>query len=308
MILAISAVVNTDNVQLLYFIGVLFAYGVLSGENTVNLLASAKLYVRFPRKYMKTCLLGQSTGGVIGDILNIISVAIFKDLVKSTLLYFIIACVAISLTMMLFGLLLRSEFFKESLESIPENVDKKMHSIQELRHLLYKIKYPTIILLYFMLTTEITHTSVTSLIVSEQHEDKTIWAENYFSPVMTFLLSDTFQLLGRLYLTFYSFHMPEKVFYVVGSIRMALLVPFIWMCNAQPRHHLPVLFSHDYQYGIIIAVFMFTSGILINWSVLLVPKLVEKHETDIAYTVYTFAMNICDIFIAPLGILVVNVI
>lgn len=66
--------------------------------------------------------------------------------------------------------------------------------------------------------------------------------------------------------------MSEKWFYIIAPIRFALIVPFIWLCNAQPRHHLPVWFPHDYQYGIILATYMFTNGALLNWAMFLIPK------------------------------------
>lgn len=51
-------------------------------------------------------------------------------------------------------------------------------------------------------------------------------------------------------------------------------VPILMFCNAQPRHHLPVIFDKDYAYVIFIILFAFTNGYLINLCVLHIPRYV----------------------------------
>lgn len=54
-----------------------------------------------------------------------------------------------------------------------------MHSFQELKTTLYKIRFPTFLVLYYMTAQMVTHTSITALVVSEQHEEKTLWAGKF---------------------------------------------------------------------------------------------------------------------------------
>lgn len=55
-------------------------------------------------------------------------------------------------------------------------------------------------------------------------------------------------------------------------VRMIVLIPLIFFCNAQPRNYLSVLFPHDYQYILILGVFTFTNGYFINTVYLDVAK------------------------------------
>lgn len=62
---------------------------------------------------MDSCLAGQGVSGIIGDLLNIMSIAIFQgDIIKSTLLYFIIAGLFILITIGVMILLIKTRFFK----------------------------------------------------------------------------------------------------------------------------------------------------------------------------------------------------
>ncbi|ERL90863.1 hypothetical protein D910_08208 [Dendroctonus ponderosae] len=130
---------------------------------------------------------------------------------------------------------------------------------------------------------------------------------NYFSPVMTFFLSDVCMLAGRLMASAITIDIPEGPFLLVSIVRTLVLVPLIWLCNAQPRNHLPVLFPHDYQYGIILATFMLTSGLILNMSILVVPKKVSKEDADVAYTLIGLIINTLQALTSPIGLVIVNV-
>lgn len=84
----------------------------IKGANSINGLASMNLFTRFP-EYMDSCLAGHGVSGIIGDLLNIMSIAIFQnDIIKSTLLYFIIACLFILVTIGVLIVLVKTDFFK----------------------------------------------------------------------------------------------------------------------------------------------------------------------------------------------------
>ncbi|KAJ8935536.1 hypothetical protein NQ314_012740, partial [Rhamnusium bicolor] len=58
----------------------------------------------------------------------------------------------------------------------------------------------------------------------------------------------------------------------IAIIRMIVFVPLFIFCNALPRSHLPVLFSHDWQYIVILASFFISSGYLFNIAFLNITK------------------------------------
>lgn len=87
--------------------------------------------------------------------------------------------------------------FREGIASIPEDMEKKMHSFQELKSTLYKIRFPTFLVLYYMTAQMVTHTSITALVVSEQHDENTSWACKFskicqFVPLTIFVFSELF--------------------------------------------------------------------------------------------------------------------
>jgi hypothetical protein len=57
------------------------------------------------------------------------------------------------------------------------------------------------------------------------------------------------------------------------------------LSNAQPRHHLPVLLPHDYQYIILIIVFHLSGGYLLSRCSYNITNLVTKEELKKAYHV-----------------------
>ncbi|XP_066257139.1 equilibrative nucleoside transporter 3-like [Euwallacea similis] len=311
ILLTIGVKVNTNNFQITYFFLVLMGYATLQGANAVNLVASMNLFPRFPHKYMNTCLVGQGTAGVLGDILNIMAVGMFNgDITNATLFYFIVGCGVVLLTLVLTTIVSKSSFFILCVSSVPQDFDKTLvPSVKDLKHLFFKLKYAAIMLTYFVLGITLTHPSITALVVSEQHEENTSWARSYFSPVMSFLLSDLGLLLGRVAVS----HLPielskiERLLSALSTIRTLILIPLVWMCNAQPRSHLPILFPRDYQYGIVLFIFMFTNGGLVNGSLLLIPEKVDKREADMAYTMYGFALSLVHTITSPLGLFIVNV-
>uniref|UniRef100_A0AAR5P749 Equilibrative nucleoside transporter 3 n=1 Tax=Dendroctonus ponderosae TaxID=77166 RepID=A0AAR5P749_DENPD len=304
-LITISATINTDNHQL-YFGLVLLGYCTLTAANTVNIVASMMLFPRFPHKYMNTCLAGEGSVGILGNLLNIISISIFKDdVTNSTLLYFIIGTAILCCTWVLTFFTMKSEFFIHSIQSLPEDVNKTMPGKKQIIEVFSKIKFAVVLFAIFVTSYAATHTAVTALVVSEQTD--TTWSTNYFSPVMTFFLSDVCMLAGRLMASAITIDIPEGPFLLVSVVRTLVLVPLIWLCNAQPRNHLPVLFPHDYQYGIILATFMLTSGLILNMSILVVPKKVSKEDADVAYTLIGLIINTLQALTSPIGLVIVNV-
>ncbi|XP_066257136.1 equilibrative nucleoside transporter 3-like [Euwallacea similis] len=307
VLLTISIKMDTDNVQVEYFCFVLLSFCVLNAANGVNILATANLYPRFPHAYMHTCLAGEGVAGIVGDLLNIASIRIYNnDLTKGTMMYFAIGCGTIIMSIVLITVAARSNSFKDALASVHEDVTRKRYTIRQQWNMLCKIRYPAVTALYFGFTMVMSHPTVTSLVVSEDHDKQTVWASTYFSPVMTFLLSDICSFLGRIATVFIKTDIPEKIFYVFGLLRFVTLIPFLWLCNVQPRNYIPVVFSHDYQYGIILGVFCFTNGIIINWGMLLLPKLVTKQEMDGAYTVFGVFMSVTGLLMSPISLFIVN--
>lgn len=300
--------IDTDNFQVIFFAIALTCSGIMIGFNAVSLLTSTNLYPRFPHRYMKICLLGEGASAIIVDLLNIISVGIFgNDLSDATLMYFILGSFIITATAIAFAYASKTEFFRYCLDTLPEKKSEKRHiSRQTIKSIFMKIWESIFLFFVFGLGTAATHTSVTSLVVSEDNND-TVWSNNFFSPVITFLLSDIWLLLGRATSSYFPWKMPERVLCVVSLILTLILVPSIWLCNAQPRSHLPVVFTHDWQYSLILGMFTFMSGYLLNAAVLYIREKTSNEEAEVAFNVFTLFMGVAQVMASPIGIFVVNI-
>jgi len=67
---------------------------------------------------------------------------------------------------------------------------------------------------------------------------------------------------------------PQNKSWVVAllSVLRIAFIPLLLLCNAQPRHHLPVLMKSDLYYILIIVFFGLSNGYLANIALICVPK------------------------------------
>ncbi|KAJ8985308.1 hypothetical protein NQ317_007095, partial [Molorchus minor] len=132
--------------------------------------------------------------------------------------------------------------------------------------------WPIMLMVIFaMLTMAPTHPSVTSLVVSDNYGNGSQWSDKYFVPVVTFLFVEICSLIGRLSMTI-TIRPSTRLFWVAFMfLRMIIFVPLLLLCNAQPRHNLPVVFDKDWEYAIIMAVFAFFNGYSFNLTFLSAP-------------------------------------
>uniref|UniRef100_A0A6P7G1M9 Equilibrative nucleoside transporter 3-like n=1 Tax=Diabrotica virgifera virgifera TaxID=50390 RepID=A0A6P7G1M9_DIAVI len=72
---------------------------------------------------------------------------------------------------------------------------------------------------------------------------------------------------------------------IILTISRIIFIPLILLCNAQPRHILAVVFNKDYQYILILFIFAFTNGFMTNIIQILIPKIVDQHEKEIASSI-----------------------
>ncbi|KAF7284855.1 hypothetical protein GWI33_021498 [Rhynchophorus ferrugineus] len=298
--------IDTDNFQTVFFAITLTCSGLMTGATAINILTSAILYPRFPHSYMKICLIGEGVSSVLGDLLNIASLSIFESLPNATLIYFVSGSILITVTLILFVIISRSQFFRSCLDNIPETKNKRKPSVRALKSALRKIWPSVFIFLVFGLRTAATHTSVTSLVTSE-FKGQNLWGTKYFTPVVTFLLSDIWVLLGRACSSYLPWKVPEGMLCVLSVMSSLLLVPGIWLCNANPRHHMPILFSHDWEYALLLGFLMFSNGYMINAAVINIPKKTSTEESEVAFNVFSLCMGVVQALVSPVGLVVINI-
>ncbi|GLH05598.1 Equilibrative nucleoside transporter 3 [Gryllus bimaculatus] len=77
---------------------------------------------------------------------------------------------------------------------------------------------------------------------------------------------------------------PRRSAWLVGLLAAlrVVFVPLLLLCNAHPRHHLPVLINSDVYYIIIIVLFALSNGYLANLTLICVPRVVDATEQELA--------------------------
>ncbi|XP_076254175.1 equilibrative nucleoside transporter 3-like isoform X1 [Rhynchophorus ferrugineus] len=326
--------INTDSYQTSFFIIVLALSGVLtkfntlfdikatdppktnleaiqkniesySAANVINILSSTLLYPKFPHNYMKICLMGQGSSGILSVILNIISVALFDDVDNAALMYFLCGTFVIAATLILMLVASRGEFFRYCLDSFPEDVKKKTTSRDEIKFAAKKIWANVFLVFFYMTAIGLTHPAITSLVISESDKNGA-WSKKFFSPVATFLWSDLVMLTGRFVSAYLPIRIPEWVLCIYAIVNTVLFVPAIWFCNTTSRSHLPILFPHDWQYVVLMGFFMFGNGYLFNIAITSIPKKTTKEESEVAFNIFNLFVGLVQTISSPLGVLVVK--
>ncbi|XP_030759458.1 equilibrative nucleoside transporter 3-like [Sitophilus oryzae] len=295
--------INTDSYQATFFGIALLSSAVLTAGNVVNIFSSTMLYPKFPHNYMKTCMMGEAASGIVCDILNVISVAIFSDVNDAALMYFLIGTFILAFTLGLLLLVSKMEFFQYCITSFPEDIKKKKTTNSDMKVAFKKIWIGILILMLVMGAMGSTHTSITSLVVSE---GSGVWAKKYFSPVATFLLSDIFLLLGRFASSYIPVKIPEPILCAYSAFNALVFVPAIIFCNAKPRKHLSVLFPHDWEYALILGLFMLGNGYLFNTAITNIPRKTTKEESEVAFNIFNLFVGVAQMISNPVGLLFVK--
>lgn len=67
---------------------------------------------------------------------------------------------------------------------------------------------------------------------------------------------------------------PKNKPYIVAGLSLirVIFVPILMMCNAHPRHYLPILIEEDYIYILIITIFALSNGYIANIALIYAPK------------------------------------
>ncbi|XP_074029997.1 uncharacterized protein isoform X2 [Leptinotarsa decemlineata] len=127
----------------------------------------------------------------------------------------------------------------------------------------------------------------------------------YFTPVITFLLSDISSMVGRILSWGSVTKTNYPVWMGVSMIRLILSVSFIFFCNAQPRSHLPVVFDEDWQFILFIIIFNFSGGLIMNVSCLSLPRFTDG-DAQIAMKLLSLSITILMAAFSANGVLIVK--
>lgn len=293
---------DTDTWQTGFFALTMAILAVMNGILALFQVSSLALLAKFPPIYMKTFLIGQGIGGIFCSALQVLALLIGTSSESSALVYFVSGTLLTTVTLMLYHFVQQQSYYRSIIENASEDTKKDLITFKEVVCNSQKIWSSLVIVISGALAYVPTHPSIAALVVSEY---KTNFTERYYVAVVTFLFSDICCIIGRVLAASINKRPRPSVLALLSVIRMIVFVPLFIFCNAYPRKHLPVLFPHDWQYIIILASFMISSGYLFNVAFLNVIRLAPESEEN-SYLIMQTVIGIVGAVFSPLGVLCVN--
>ncbi|XP_041821260.1 equilibrative nucleoside transporter 2 [Chelmon rostratus] len=112
--------------------------------------------------------------------------------------------------------------------------------------------------------------------------------ERFFISVCCFLTFNINDWLGRTITTLIRWPCKESRLFPLLVVSRVVFIPLLMLCNVQNRSYLPVYFSHDAAFTVIMILFSLSSGYFVALSMTYAPQLVEPKDAETAGALMTF--------------------
>uniref|UniRef100_A0A8C2WIZ5 Solute carrier family 29 member 2 n=1 Tax=Cyclopterus lumpus TaxID=8103 RepID=A0A8C2WIZ5_CYCLU len=116
--------------------------------------------------------------------------------------------------------------------------------------------------------------------------------ERFFISVCCFLFFNVSDWLGRSVTTVIKWPRKDSRLFPALVVSRVVFVPLLMLCNVQKRTFLPVWFSHDFVFAIIMILFALSSGYFVCLSMSYAPQLVEQKDAETAGALMTFFLSL----------------
>ncbi|XP_049868040.1 equilibrative nucleoside transporter 3 [Pectinophora gossypiella] len=297
--------VDTDEWQNTFFIITMVTVVVVTAASAIFIGGIVGIASRFSKEYMGAIVSGQSLGGIIAAVAQIISLAFNMSPLHSALIYFAIADIMVISSLISYVLLYKIDFFTYHILRGSGGIASNRHREVSITLILKKVwVYAFSIFAVFGISMCV-YPAVTVLVQSHPVTKGTIWNTKFFVPVVNYLIFNCGDYAGRLVAGFLL--RPTNQWLIAGASVLRIIgVPMLMLCNAQPRSHLPVIFLWDWEYIIIMIVFAFTNGYLTNIVMINSTRVVDVHEQEKASSVIVTMLSVGLTVGAAVGMLLVR--
>ncbi|XP_068569730.1 equilibrative nucleoside transporter 2-like [Cebidichthys violaceus] len=110
----------------------------------------------------------------------------------------------------------------------------------------------------------------------------------FFISVCCFLVFNINDWFGRTVTTVIRWPRKESRLFPALVVSRVVFIPLLMLCNVQSRSFLPVFFSHDAAFSVIMTLFSLSSGYFVCLSMSYAPQLVEQKDAETAGALMTF--------------------
>ncbi|XP_028968107.1 equilibrative nucleoside transporter 1 [Galendromus occidentalis] len=249
----------------------------------------------FPHEYTHLCIIGQSFGGVLASVVEIIVLLSGASTAASALIYFVFALFILISSVVVISVIQTISFFKfyvsraisqtNSVSSSDESFNVKVRTYLLVRK---TWRFSVALMLIYIATFGVFPGVLVH--VEPLDTDDAIWG-NLFSPVSCFLVFNSGDFCGRLLCSRFGFPAErESLFLGISFIRL-LLTPLLLLCNIVPRvPYLPILFRADFSFVVLNALFALSNGYLTSVAMMYAPKRVDFFLRERVGTIMVFAL------------------
>lgn len=291
-------ITNTDNWQMVFVAVTLITVVLLNSASSFFQASTFAMAGVFHMSYMQAMMNGQAIGGILSSVTQIGTLAIGGSPEESALFYFVTGIIVIAISMVSYPFLKRQVYFRYysgrlSLDDIVPFVnDSGSRTEMTSRAIVRKLGWLAYSGVATLFVTVVLFPSVCVLIVPSEASGHSPWTDKYFTAVVCFLLFNCSDFVGRSIAVWLP-EIPEKGPWipVLTTIRLAF-IPLFMLCNAQPRHSLPVVFDSDAVYIVLICLLGVSNGYFCTLLMIVAPRRVSAEHKEAAAILMTFLMSV----------------
>lgn len=271
----------------------------------------------FPPRYNTLFMSGQGLAGIFAALAMLLSILSNTDKRSAALGYFVTPCVATLGTLLCYLLLPHLEFARfylsrgrsvdvetsqELLGGSGKNMsNNKAKELEANRKMVHELEEPqerssvpsvlkkiwrmaVCVTCVFAITLSVF--PVITVRVKTAYKDNTAW-DKVFTCVCCFIVFNVMDLAGRSAPSVVCWPSKDSLLFPATVVSRVLFVPLLMLCNVE-KSALPVLFSHDGAFVIIMALFSFSNGYLASLCMAYAPQLVRSKDCETAGSLMTF--------------------
>ncbi|KAI5101400.1 equilibrative nucleoside transporter 1-like, partial [Silurus meridionalis] len=277
-----------------------------------------------PEGYMTPIMSGQGLAGTFASFALICAMASGSDLMDCAFGYFITACAVISLAILSYIILTKLEYYQNyQYRNIIKEKSQNGQSLQQeiiiklINHDYFKPvlggnsermsmseevhQNPSLLSIFskiwvmalsvcFSFTITISAFPAVIVDVKSTISEGGLWE----SHINKFKVGAVINMVKYSGTPLYEQPIPGKDSKILPALLFARLifVALFMLCNVQPRHSIPVYFSHDAWFTIFIVLFAFSNGYLASLCMCFCLKLVNTHEAETAGAIMAFFITL----------------
>nr|CAH7732900.1 unnamed protein product [Callosobruchus chinensis] len=141
--------------------------------------------------------------------------------------------------------------------------------------------------LFHIIFCKVNTDSFTKFFIFFFHTILTLFADKYFVPVCTFLLSDVSSLVGRILSGPHITKRNRFLALLINFVSVGLFGILQLFCRTSPKRNSPMLFPHDWEYMCILSCHQICFHFFIVSMILSIKNLVKPNQTEMGFLVIT---------------------